>query len=209
MRPSLKELDKLPVQIIQDFRKTGKSAAIPQYLQDYILQLDRVAEIRNVEKEHNNLACAKRLRETFPQLSLSVARSRVDDAINYFHLNSTVKAEAWDNYYADRMEDLAKYAIKSDNLTEARRCIEKAREYRMEAANNSINPDDFRPIIQLVSPEVSAKRLGFKKEFDLKVLWKDTEEFVNSLPVDARDKKRALSDAAEALGIEDTDYEDV
>jgi hypothetical protein len=56
---------------------------------------------------------------------------------------------------------------------------------------------------------VDAKRLGFKEEFNLRVLWADTQKFVNGLPIDQRDKQNALGDAAEALGIEDIDYEDI
>lgn len=209
MMPSLNELDKLPLEVIQSFRKNGSSTAIPQRLQTYILQLDRAAEIRNVEMVHNITAAARRLMETWTDLSISAAKSRIFDAINYFHLNSTVKTEAWNNYYADRMEDMAALALQVKNLTEARRCIEKAHQFRMDAANNSINPDDFKPITQLVSPEVDAKRLGFKDDFNLRKLWADTEKFVNDLPVDSRDKQRALTDAAASLGVEDVDYEDL
>jgi hypothetical protein len=209
MKPSLQDLDKLPVEVIQLFRKNGQSSTIPEHLQKYIMQLDRVAEIRNVEMVHNVTATARRLMESFPDMSLTTAKLRIDDAINYFHLNSTVKAEAWNNYYADRLEDLAQYAMKSDNITEARRCIEKAHQYRIEAANNSINPEDFKPVIQLLSPDVDAKRLGFKEDFNLRVLWTDTQKFINALPIDERDKQRALDDAGVAIGIEDIDYEDI
>jgi len=209
MMPSLQELDKLPVQVIQEFRKSGKSVAISDKLQQYILHLDRVAEIRNTHHDHNLTSTARKLMDTFPELNFDAAKRRVDDAINYFHLNSTVKTEAWNNYYADRMEDLAQYAMAADNITEARRCIEKAHQFRLDASNNSINPDDFKPVTQLISPNVDAKRLGFAEEFNLRKLWTDTEKFINDLPVDDRDKQRALDDASQALGIEDIDYEDL
>ena len=118
-------LEKLHPDIVQDFKRTGKSTAIAPDLQQYILQLDRVAEIHQFE--HNVSRAARKLQETFPNLTFMTARLRVYDAINIFHLNNTVKAEAWDNYYADRMEDLGKLAIASDNLSEARRCEERAR----------------------------------------------------------------------------------
>jgi len=206
----LKAFEELPTDLINNFRKTGKSAAISPQIKKYILELDRAAEIFNVDNEHNISRAAKRLQETFPYMAHATARNRIYDAINYFHLNSTVKEEAWNNYYADRMEDMAKYALSHDNLTEARRCMEKAREYRQHALINSIDPDDFKPHIYFVSPEVDAKLLNLP-EFDLKKLWKDTKELINQLPIDSRNKTEAMKDASGALNIdaEDTDYEDV
>lgn len=207
-KPSLKDLDTLPVEIIQDFRRTGQSMAIPDHIKTYILQLDRAVEIHNAEHEHNVSRAAMRLMETFPTISLNTARARIFDAINYFHLNNTVKAEAWDNYYADRMEDLSKYALTS-SITEARRCMEKAREYRKEAASNILDGEELKPHVILISPEVNPDLLGLK-DFNLKQLWKETKDFIEELPIDKMDKRNVMQDAAENLNqIEDVDYEDV
>jgi hypothetical protein len=208
-KASLKDLHRLPVEIIQDFRKTGKSLAIPGYIQDYILQLDRAVEIHNAEHEHNVSRAAMRLMESFPNISLNTARARIFDAINYFHLNNTVKAEAWDNYYADRLEDLAQFAISKNNITEARRSMEKAREYRKEAAGNILNGEELKPHVILISPEVNPELLGLK-DFNLKQLWKETQDFIEELPIDKMDKRNVMQDAAQNLNqIEDIDYEDV
>lgn len=206
---TLSDLHNLPVEIIQDFRKTGRSLAIPGHIQDYILQLDRAVEIHNSEHEHNVTRASKKLMESFPNISLNTARGRVFDAINYFHLNNTVKAEAWDNYYADRMEDLAKLAIATNSITEARRCYEKAHTFRKEAASNVLDSEDLKPHIFLISPEVKPELMGLKN-FNLKQLWKETQDFINELPIDTRDKERTLRDAAENLNqIEDIDHEDI
>jgi hypothetical protein len=206
---SLKDLETIPVEILQDFRKTGESMALGDDLKQYILQLDRAVEIRTQEHEHNIMRGAKRLRESFPEISLSTAKNRIYDAINYFHLNSTVKAEAWSNYYADRMEDLARLSIAANNITEARRCIERSKEFRLEASNLAIDPNEIKPHTFLISPEVNPSLLGLE-EFNLGQLWTNTEKFIRDLPIDQRDKQTALSDAALALNrTEDIDYEDV
>lgn len=202
------DLQTLPVEIIQNFRKTGKSLAIKDDLKEYIRQLDRAVEIRTASHEHNISRAAKMLQESFPQLTFNLARQRVYDAINYFHLNSSVKAEAWCNYYADRLEDLAKINIAKNNTTEARRCFERARDFRIEASQLSINPDEIKPHVFLVSPEVKPELLGLK-EFNLHFLWKETKDFIEELPIDKRDKKSALIDAAGALNVEDIDFEDM
>lgn len=205
----LNELEKIPIEIIQDFRESGESMALSEEMQQYILQLDRAVEIRTAEHEHNIMRAARRLRETFPEISLSTAKNRVYDAINYFHLNSTVKAEAWCNYYADRLEDLAKLAIAANNITEARRNIERSKDFRLEASKLAIDPNEIQPHTFLVSPEVDPSLLGLE-EFNLGRLWSETRKFIKDLPIDQRDKRTALNDAAMALNrTEDVDYEEV
>ncbi len=79
----------------------------------------------------------------------------------------------------------------------------------MEASTIAINPEEIKPHTFLVSPEVKPELLGLK-EFNLRTLWKETQTFINDLPIDSRDKNTALRDAAGALNvIEDVDYEDV
>lgn len=87
------KLEKLDPEIISDFRKNRKSEAIAPALQEYIIHLDRAAELHNL---HGNVSrVAKELAKEFPdQISFQTARQRVYDAINYFHLNSNVKNEA-------------------------------------------------------------------------------------------------------------------
>lgn len=207
---ALTAMQKLPIEVIKDFRLNRTSEAIPIKLQVYILEIDRAAEIFLHEHEHNVSRAALKLTETFPDMAHNTARQRIYDAINYFHLNSTVKEEAWNNYYADRMEDMAKFALSKNNLTEARRCMQQAREYRQHAVINSIDPEEFKPHFYLISPEVDAELLNLPN-FNLKKLWTETKDFINDLPVDSKNKKDALSDASISLGIgaENTDYEDI
>lgn len=200
---SLRALEKVDPKIIDNFRQTGKSEALPVELQNYIHELDKAVEIHN--HTPNITRAARKLREQFPHLSHQTCRNRFYDAVNLFHLNSTVKDEAWLHYYADRFEDLATAALAGKNIREASINTKEAKIARLEASKNSINPDDFKPQIFVISPEVKAGRFGITEK-NLKTMWPDTRGFINDLPIDEKFKKAALHDAAMVLG-EDVDFD--
>lgn len=207
-KPALHELDKLHPDIISAFRRTGVSAGIPQYLKEYILHLDKVSELYNHERNINRLV--DKLRDEFPDLARTTARERVMDAINYFHLNSTVREEAWCNYYADYFEDLAKLALHNDppDIKTAKDCATKAAEYRIKAAQSDADLE-LQPVPFFVSPDVSPERLGIPEK-NLKKMWVDTETFIEELPIDSKNKSSLKREAALALDIdiEDADYDE-
>jgi hypothetical protein len=214
MNPSLKEIDKLPVELIQQFRVTKRSAAIPEYLQRYILHLDKASELFNLK---GNIAdICKELQLAFPDddLSFSTAKNRVFDAINFFHLNNTVRNEAWDHYYADRLEALGKkaedaYDADSDkfsgNIQEARRCYERAHALRTKKDENAVDPELLKPKDFLINPDTTAERLGLKAK-NLKVLWSDSASFIQKLELGNDVKNSLLHEVAE---VTDIDYEDI
>lgn len=214
-RPSLKELDKLHPDLIEKYRQTGKSDAIPLYLQRYILHLDKAAEINNHCKSINR--AAKLLQDAFPDddLSFRNAKYRIEDAINYFHLNSSVKQAAWCHYYADYFEDLAALARKADRLDVAKQCIECASDYRMKAAEQSINANELRPHTYVIDPSVPASLLGLTDDVDMKTLWaqkeallEETREFIEHLDIRDSQKSSVFKEAAQNLNISDAEYED-
>lgn len=206
MKLSLQTLDKIDPEIISEFRRTRKSEAIPAEIQAYIIQLDKAVEIKNTTR--NISRAANQLKDEFPQLSFETCRQRIYDAINKFHLNSTVQEEAWHNYFADFYEDIARAALAGKNINGATNAARLAHKARILASASSINPDDFRPNYYLVSPELKAGRLGLTEQ-NLKTLWPDTVTFIKSLPIDDKDKKRAMTDAAIVLGEDYSDFEDV
>lgn len=206
MNASLEILEKLPIEVIQDFQETGKSKSIPVHIQEYIVQLNSASEIKRVE--HNISRAADLLKEKYPQISFETARQRIYDAINRFHLNNTVSKAAWENYYADRMEDAARTALTAfKNITEHRRCMEKAKDYRISASIVSIDPNKIKHITQLVSPEVTHGRL-FIPEQNLKILWSDTKSYITKLPITEKEKDQAIKEARENLG-EQIDHEEL
>jgi hypothetical protein len=214
MMPSLHDLDKLPVEVLKQFRDTKVSHAIPEHLQRYILHLDKAAELFNIKG--NITEICKGLIEAFPndELQFRTAQTRVYDAINYFHLNNTVRNEAWDHYYADRLEALGKKAENAydadpdkfaGNIQEARRCYERAHALRTKKDENAVDPELLKPKDFLINPDISPERLGLKKQ-NLKQLWSETASFIKKLELEEEEKDRILEEAANVI---DVDYEDV
>lgn len=201
----LKQLDKIPYEIIRDFRKTGKSQALSEELQKFVIQLDRAAELHRIEP--NITRCAKLLMVS-PEgtnLALHTARARIYDAINFLHLNNTVKNEAWDYYFADKLEDLALVAIKAKNITEARRCMDRAHALRTNRDESAINPEDLVIKDQLISPDITSDRLGLE-QFNLTDLWKEGTTLIQKFDITEKEKKTISKEFANAI---DTEYEDV
>lgn len=204
---NLAKIEKLPIEIIEHFRKTGDASGMSDDIKKYIIQLDRAIEI--VKYEGNITQAAKQLKSEYPTelFSIETAKRRIYSAINYFHLNNTVKNEAWNNYYADKMENLAKLAIVMNNITEARRCFEKAKAFRTDKDENVIDPDKLKLKDFLISPDVDPERLGLT-EVSLKNLWVNAEEFINKLDLDPKEKERLLKEAAEATNADHEQIED-
>ena len=214
-RPSLQELDKLHPDIIQSFRNTGVSAAIPEYIQRYIIHLDKAAEIHNHCKNMNR--AARELMVAFPDdaMSFRTAKYRIEDAINYFHLNSTVKQAAWFNFYADYFEDLAELARADKRLDVAERCMDKAASFRMKAAEQSVNSDEIRPHVNVIDPSVPPHYFGLDDNVDMQTLWSkkeellnETEKFISKLDIRDKQKRSVMREAARNLNFEDAEYED-
>lgn len=196
--PALLEINDFSIDEIQKFRKTGKSLVISDRLKKYILHLDKSIEIFNYEGNISRAAVL--LIDEFPEdnLTFRTAQNRIYDAINYFHLNNTVKNEAWNNYYADKLENLAKLALGSWNITEARRCYEKARTFRTDKDENLIDPDELNARDFIINPDINLDRLGLPN-VNLKTLWTETVDFIEILDIDKKDKERLMSDAQLAI----------
>jgi hypothetical protein len=204
-RPSLRELDQIDPAIIAEFRKTKQSMAIPEYLQRYIIHLDRAVQIMRYCGD--TYKSVRQLMDEFQDEGMSFrdAERKISDAMNYFHLNNQVKNEAWDQYYADRFEEMADDNKKLGDLKEARLCLEKAHELRTRRDENAINPEDLKIKDQIISPDMSPERLGLK-ERNLRKMWLDTNTFLEELDLETVHKERILKEAAEVL---DVDYEEV
>lgn len=206
----LDKLDKVPLDEIAEYRRTGNSQIIPIELQKYITQLDRAVELFRVNGNISTVAKTIMAEFANDKLSFNTARNRVYDAINMFYLNNTVKNLAWDMYYADKFEDLARVALAADNITEARRCFEKARELKTKHDESAYDPEKLRPAIILVGPDYNNERLGIGK-YNKKELWPELQQLIKNVPdIGEEDKTRLLNETALELGIDtiDIDYED-
>jgi hypothetical protein len=202
---TLTDVDKLHPDILQEFRRTKRSNSIPEDVQQYIIQIDIAFDILKINGSIRDAARELVERMNGDELTFATARRRIYDAINYFHINSTVRNEAWDNYYADRFEELSKQAYTEKDYTEARRCLERAHALRTKRDENAINPEDMKIKDWLINPDISPERLGLK-EYNLHRLWTDSQTFIEDLKLDSEHKQGLLKETAEVIDI---DYEDV
>jgi len=195
----LKLLENLNPDIIADFRKTDRSAAIKPEIQQYIRHMDYAAQIYG--RYSNITTCAKMLIERFPKdnLALITARTRIYDAIEHFHLNSKVSAAAWDNLYADKQDELARLAIEEGDYKTAQKCFDIAHGYRTKNRDASIDPELLRPPIMIYSTDLSATDLGFDKKSMKDIAGKYEEgaytNLINKLPITYEEKQRLFNDA--------------
>lgn len=201
------ELEKLDQAIVENFRRTGRGVGIPEKVQQYILQIDRAVELFRFDG--NITRCAAKLRKDYPDICFNTARSRVYDAINVFHLNNTVKNEAWDQYYADKLEDLAKLAIASNDWKSAERILTRAHALRTMRENDGIDVSLLAPPTLLMSNDISIVDLNVERRDMRKLSKKYTNReyyrMIDGLPVDKEEKERLMNDA----DVSDVDFEEV
>jgi len=214
------KLQRLDPEIIRNYLDTGISEGVPADVQKYIDLLDKVPDIHR--KCASPSKTAKQLQLSYPDLfkSYHTARAIVYAAINHFHLNISVKNEAWDNLYADKLDELSRIAAASNSLDTARRFLMQAHQLRTRKDESGIDPDKLKPIVQVISPLVTPEILGLNDEdFDLRdidVNWKkkqmfdETKKFVKDLKgVNESQASLIIKDAAMNLNIVDVESEDV
>ena len=201
----LEQIQTLDPQIIENFRINGKSTAIPVELQNFITQLDASARILRFES--NITRAAEKLRLEFPELNFHTAKSRIYDALSFFYLDMAVSQSVWDNYYADRYEDLAKLCIAADKLDAAKRNLDKAHELRSRASS-AINPDMIKAPVFIITSELKPEDLGYetRKMYDIARKNQQGEylKLITELNTTKENKQRLLNDA----DVQDIEFEE-
>lgn len=191
---------------IQSFLKTRESPSIPEPMQEYILQLNSVVSIIHHNGTNMTRACQALQRE-YPELTISQARSIYYDALEYFYIDDSVSARAWDMVFADQFEDLKNLAIREDKLSVAYRCMEKAHELR--TMNRESLDYDWTPPVFLISTKVRPETLGFKSQKLLDIARraedKEFRQMIDGLETTDAEKQRLYREA----GISDVEYEKV
>ncbi len=196
---------------LSDFLLTKQSATIPADIQRYVLQLDAVARYT-----HQNRLSMKGgvelLRREFPELTLRQARAIWYDAIDYFYLDDSSSAKAWDMIYADQFEDLKQLAIAADKYDVAYKCMAKAHELRTKV-RESESVSWTAPVF-LINTEVKPEDLGYpsRKLADIARRAEDRKyrEMIMSLETTDAEKSRLLQEAGileapDEQGLEDED----
>jgi len=205
----LERVQALDDDILRSFMQTHRSQSIPEELQRYILQLSSTSSIIHFEGTSAGRV-TRALRKEYPELSYSQALNIYYDALNFFYIDDNVTAAAWDNYYAEKMEDLSRLAIKAGNLSVAQKCMAAAHDLRTKN-RDIINPADWAPPVFLISPKLTPEQLGFKKQdlFEIARRQEDKTlgELIEKLPTSEKEKKRLMKEAAieDAVIISDDD----
>jgi len=199
----LERVKELDGDVLQTFLMTRRGNAIPEELRAYILQLNSVSNII-----HEEGACcskvARKLRIEYPELSYSQALNIFYDALNFFYVDDNVSAASWDNYYADRMEELYRKAEEEGNMKVAHACLESA--HRLRTRNRNVtNPSDWTPPVFLISSRLTPEQLGFKKQEIFEIQRRQENkalgELIERLPTSEKEKKRLMQEAS--VSVED------
>jgi hypothetical protein len=194
----LAQLELLPLPIINNFRKTGKSSAMKAELQQYVRELDAVMRIKETERFDNVTRIARKLQAIYPNLAFTSAKERVYDAFNFFHVNDTVSTDAWDAVYADKMEDLAALCLAKGNEKTAKEALALAHDYRTKAKSR-IKPEDMTGNTYVISIDIKPEDLGFETDNLKEIARKKRDgyylEMINSLNTSGSEKKRLMQDA--------------
>jgi len=188
---------------IQAFIKTRQSAVIPVQMQEFILQLDSMAQIFHYHKQSQARAIEE-LRRQWPSLTIAQARGVYRDALEYFYQDAGVSARVWDLKYADALDDLARVAIADGKLATAEKAMEKAHALRTMQREQ----EDFRwqaPTF-FININVRPEDLGYasQKLADIARRHEDAElrEMIRGLETTEAEKVRLLSDA----GIQEVEF---
>lgn len=200
------QVNKLPVQLVQSFLqdRDAKKHGIPEVVALYIIELN---DATLIHKQQGSITdAARELQIKHPSLSLSTCKQRIYDSIKYLHSENNITADEWNLYFADEMMRLRTLNIIKRDFKEARLNMEKAREYRIAASENIINPDRVKFKPQIVSPDVELERMGIKSE-GLLSDYKKLMKIINSRDLPAEEKGRLKSEVERELNIEDTEYE--
>lgn len=206
MSSYLNTLEKLSPDLIQEFQKTGRSAVISPEMQQYIRELNSAFEISRFNFSVTYAAQLIVMRH--PGMSISTAKARFYDAINFFHVDCNIKEEAWNAKYADWYDDFADHCLKAGKHDTALRAKIKAQETRQQV-NTGFKPEDFQAPVLIVSNSLKAEDFGYESKNLHNIATKYQNgmygNFIEKLDIPDADKKRLRKDA----GIEDIDFEEV
>lgn len=203
----LEELQLLDHKVLQEFLSTGQSVGIPDKLQDYIRKINAIPAIVH----YNGAAlskCITALRRQFPDLTYSQARGIYEDAMNFFYMDNTVTSDAWDNYYADQFDKLARLSLGMNKPETALRAFSKAHELRTRSTDR-IKPGEWAPPTFIISDRIKPEQLGYAKQNLYDIARKAESGFyknlIEGLPITEKEKERLLAEAE----VEDAVYEEL
>lgn len=212
MRPDrLELLASYDADVIQSFLATRKSEVIPPDMRDYILQLDSLAQIFHYHKNSQSRAIEE-LRKQWPTLTVSQAREIYRDAMEYFYQDAGVSAKAWDNKYADALDDLARAAIAAEKFATAEKAFTKAHELRTKQREQ--DAFQWHAPVFFININVKPEDLGYASQrlMDIARRHEDDElrKMIKGLETTDAEKIRLMNEAGiqDAQLVEETPEDD-
>lgn len=212
MRPDrLELLASYDADVIQSFLATRKSEVIPPDMRDYILQLNSLAQIFHYHKNSQSRAIEE-LRKQWPTLTVSQAREIYRDAMEYFYQDAGVSAKAWDNKYADALDDLARAAIAAEKFATAEKAFTKAHELRTKQREQ--DAFQWHAPVFFININVKPEDLGYASQrlMDIARRHEDDElrKMIKGLETTDAEKIRLMNEAGiqDAQLVEETPEDD-
>lgn len=212
MRPDrLELLATYDADVIQSFLATRKSEVIPPDMRDYILQLDSLAQIFHYHKNSQSRAIEE-LRKQWPTLTVSQAREIYRDAMEYFYQDAGVSAKAWDNKYADALDDLARAAIAAEKFATAEKAFTHAHELRTKQREQ--DAFQWHAPVFFININVKPEDLGYASQrlMDIARRHEDDElrKMIKGLETTDAEKIRLMNEAGihDAQLVEETPEDD-
>lgn len=203
----LERLQIIDPEIIEHYRQTGESEALPEELK---LRINYYATVITLNKTSQSVErSASELRKVHPDIKTQyLAKKIYYEALQFFHVDNSVSNEVWDDVYAEKFDKLAALCIADNRFEAAGRYLEKAHQLRTNK-DSRIKLDDLKPHIFIIHNKIKLRELGFDNInlHDIATKYKNGAyiEMINKLPIKSKEKKELLQDAdiEEAEIIED------
>jgi hypothetical protein len=192
------EFDKLKTEYaqLQALVERGEVTDLPEEMVKYLEQMDYIRSLYLKWNSRNYIISMVILK--WPQITRQKADELYADTLNFFYLDNQVKTEAWQNIYADRLDQIAALAFEMNDLETGRRLTIDAAKMRGVGKENppEIPPGMYerRPVVYILDP----KMFGIDK-----VDRRQLAEFLDTLDISVLERDKLRRDA----GIEDAYFE--
>lgn len=181
---------------LQAFIEEGEIRDIPADQLEYFEQLDYIRSLYGKYESKSFILNAVQVK--WPKLSKLSVNKLFSESLNFFYLDNEVKIEAWQNIYADQLDNMARICFDMNDFETGRRCLNDAAKMRgVGSEDKSRIPKDLfdrKPVFYTIRPE----DVGIRRVSRVKI-----GQFIDELPILEKDKMRVKRDA----GVEDVDFE--
>ena len=192
-------IENVSLNLLQHYINTGKSN-LPD---EMVIYLDLLELVRSMySKYETKNIIINTLSSDVYGLTKNEATNLFYDALNFFFSDNKVKQKAWENIYANHLDNLAYLAIEKDDIETARKCFLDAS--RLRGAGNEQGREIPKEMLTkpIIIYTIDPEQVGIQQT-SKKLL----AEFIDQLPeISERERVRLQRDA----GITDiTLFEDM